>query len=139
MSQEHPFDRAVLTPDEAVAFVQNILESSTEYAIVANDLDGRIVLWNEGARRIYGYAPQEVIGKPIFWQVPNDARSMIESRNAGVPLLQYAPRSKIQQSIAGLAQAVADCEQRGLGPVLQTEFAQNVADVALHGAFADDQ
>src|SRR5438874_3567133 len=49
---------------------------------------------------------EETIGKPIFWQVPNDARSMIESRNAGVPLLQHAPRSKIQQSIAGLAQTL---------------------------------
>jgi pilus assembly protein CpaE len=49
---------------------------------------------------------EDTIGKPIFWQVPNDARSMIESRNAGVPLLQHAPRSKIQQSIAGLAQAL---------------------------------
>jgi pilus assembly protein CpaE len=49
---------------------------------------------------------QETIGKPIFWQVPNDARSMIESRNAGVPLLQFAPKSKVQQSIAGLTQAL---------------------------------
>jgi len=49
---------------------------------------------------------EDTIGKPIFWQLPNDARSMIESRNAGVPLLQHAPRSKIQQCIAGLAQAL---------------------------------
>jgi Flp pilus assembly CpaE family ATPase len=28
---------------------------------------------------------------------------MMSSRNAGVPLLQHAPRSKIQQSIASLA------------------------------------
>lgn len=49
---------------------------------------------------------EETIGKPIFWQVPNDARSMIESRNAGVPLIQHAPRSKVQGAIAGLAQAL---------------------------------
>jgi len=49
---------------------------------------------------------EDTIGKQVFWQVPNDARSMIESRNAGVPLLQHAPRSKIQQSVAGLAQAL---------------------------------
>jgi pilus assembly protein CpaE len=50
---------------------------------------------------------EDTIGKPIFWQVPNDARSMLESRNAGVPLLQHAPRSKIQQSFVGLAQALS--------------------------------
>ncbi|GAB5440695.1 MAG: hypothetical protein Fues2KO_10440 [Fuerstiella sp.] len=48
---------------EAVDFISNILESSTEYSIVGKDLDGRIVLWNEGARRLYGYEPEEVVGK----------------------------------------------------------------------------
>jgi pilus assembly protein CpaE len=46
---------------------------------------------------------EETIGKPIFWQVPNDARVMTESRNAGVPLIQHAPRSRVQHSIQGLA------------------------------------
>jgi pilus assembly protein CpaE len=50
---------------------------------------------------------EETIGKPIFWQIPNDPKAMIESRNAGVPLLQHAPKCKAQQSIAGLAQALA--------------------------------
>jgi len=49
---------------------------------------------------------EETIGKPIFWQIPNDPKAMIESRNAGVPLLQHAPKCKSQQSIAGLAQAI---------------------------------
>lgn len=49
---------------------------------------------------------EETIGKPIFWQIPNDARSMIGSRNAGIPLIQHAPRSRAQQSIAGLAQSL---------------------------------
>lgn len=49
---------------------------------------------------------EETIGKPIFWQIPNDARAMIGSRNAGVPLLVHAPKSKAQQSIHGLAQAI---------------------------------
>jgi pilus assembly protein CpaE len=49
---------------------------------------------------------EETIGKPIFWQIPNDPRSMIESRNEGVPLIQHAPKSKAQQSIAGMAQAL---------------------------------
>jgi pilus assembly protein CpaE len=53
---------------------------------------------------------EETIGKPIFWQVPNDPRSMVESRNEGVPLIQHAPRSKAQQSIAGLAAAVSGKE-----------------------------
>lgn len=35
-------------------FITNILESSTEYSIIATDLNGTIILWNEGARWLYG-------------------------------------------------------------------------------------
>ena len=35
---------------------------------------------------------EEVIGKPIFWQVPNDSKAMIGSRVAGQPLVKYAPK-----------------------------------------------
>jgi pilus assembly protein CpaE len=45
---------------------------------------------------------QEVIGQPIFWQVPNDAKTMMSAWTAGVPLVQTAPKSKVQVSIAGL-------------------------------------
>jgi pilus assembly protein CpaE len=49
---------------------------------------------------------EETIGKPVFWQLPNDTKLMMESRNQGVPLLQHAPKSKLQQSFAGLAVAM---------------------------------
>lgn len=53
---------------------------------------------------------EETIGKPIFWQVPNDPRALNEARNNGVPLIQHAPRCKAQQSIAGLAHALCGKE-----------------------------
>ncbi|HVK11847.1 MAG TPA: response regulator [Gemmataceae bacterium] len=49
---------------------------------------------------------EEVIGKPIFWQLPNDAKPMIGSRIAGQPLIKFAPKSKVQQSVQGLTQAI---------------------------------
>jgi pilus assembly protein CpaE len=49
---------------------------------------------------------EEVIGKPIFWQVPNDTKSVIGARVAGHPLVKYAPKSRVQQSVYGLAQAL---------------------------------
>ena len=58
------FDTAIIgDPQAAMDFITNILESSTEYSVIAKDLTGTILLWNEGARRLYGYEPQEVIGK----------------------------------------------------------------------------
>src|SRR5712671_3163883 len=58
------FDSTIVgNAEQAVDFVGNILESSTEYSIIGKDLHGKILLWNEGARRVYGYEPEEVIGK----------------------------------------------------------------------------
>src|SRR4029079_12371546 len=48
---------------ETTRFMNNVLESSTEYSIIAKDLDGRILAWNEGARRNYGYTAEETVGK----------------------------------------------------------------------------
>src|SRR5438067_2091741 len=58
------FDSTIVgTSEQALDFIGNILESSTEYSIIGKDLDGKILLWNEGARRLYGYEPEEVVGK----------------------------------------------------------------------------
>jgi pilus assembly protein CpaE len=50
---------------------------------------------------------QETIGKPIYWQVPNDFKSMLGARNAGAPLMIHAPKSRVNQSIIGMANAVS--------------------------------
>ena len=58
------FDSTIVsTAEEALDFIGNILESSTEYSVIGKDLEGNILLWNEGARRLYGYEPEEVIGR----------------------------------------------------------------------------
>src|SRR3990172_337071 len=58
------FDSTVIREaQQAMDFMANVLEASTEYSIIGKDLDGKILLWNEGARRMYGYEPEEVVGK----------------------------------------------------------------------------
>ncbi|HEU4596994.1 MAG TPA: ATP-binding protein [Pyrinomonadaceae bacterium] len=48
---------------EAHSFLNLVLDSSTEYAIVAVDTEGRITLYNRGAERLFGYAAEEAIGR----------------------------------------------------------------------------
>jgi pilus assembly protein CpaE len=45
----------------------------------------------------------ETIGREVFWRVPNDYGTMVESRNNGVPLLTYSPKSKLTKEIEKLA------------------------------------
>jgi len=48
---------------ENTDFVNTLLESLVGYAVIAADFDGNVIAFNEGARQIYGYAPEEVIGQ----------------------------------------------------------------------------
>ncbi len=48
---------------EKTDFVSTLFENLVGYAIIAADFDGNIIAYNEGARQIYGYAPEEIIGK----------------------------------------------------------------------------
>ena len=57
---------------------------------------------------------EEVIGKPIFWQIPNDPKPLISARVAGAPLVKHSPKCRAQLAIAGMAQA----SQRSPGPRL---------------------
>lgn len=45
---------------------------SSEDAIISKDLTGRILTWNEGARRVFGYTADEVVGRPISILFPPD-------------------------------------------------------------------
>ena len=52
--------------EETTNFLNSILLSSTEYSIMALDPQGRIQAFNEGARKMYGYEPEEVVGKCLI-------------------------------------------------------------------------
>jgi PAS domain S-box-containing protein len=49
--------------------------ASSDDAIISKNLDGTIVTWNEGATRIFGYEPAEVIGKSITLLIPQDRQN----------------------------------------------------------------
>jgi two-component system cell cycle sensor histidine kinase/response regulator CckA len=57
--------------EEALSQLASIVESSDD-AIVGKTLGGKIVSWNAGAERIYGYSASEVVGKPVSILLPEE-------------------------------------------------------------------
>ena len=57
---------------------------------------------------------EEVIGKPIYWQIPNDSKAMIGARIAAAPLISEFPKSKTHLAIQGLANALTGRPAEGV-------------------------
>lgn len=64
-------DVTLLRQTEPGARLAAIVESSDD-AIVGKNLNGIVTSWNEGARRIFGYTADEMIGQPIQRIMPSD-------------------------------------------------------------------
>ena len=80
--------RAMSVPESELDFLTGILQASTEYSIIGTSLDGTIELWNEGARRRYGYEPEELLGKAniAILFVPEDVMAGRSSEILGFSL-----------------------------------------------------
>lgn len=82
------------TPDSQ--HIQSLLAAivaSSDDAIIGKTLDGIISTWNEGATRIFGYLPHEVIGKPVTLLIPADRQheevEILERLRAGERVDHY--------------------------------------------------
>jgi len=50
---------------------------------------------------------EEIVGREIFWQIPNDYRLMVDVRNNGVPLIVQAPKAEITQAMVSMARVLS--------------------------------
>ena len=57
--------------EQASRLLASIIETSDD-AIVTKDVNGILTSWNNGAKRIFGYTADEMIGRPVVTLVPPD-------------------------------------------------------------------
>jgi PAS domain S-box-containing protein len=89
------------------ARLQAVLNSATEYAIIATDLHGIITVFNPGAERMLGYTADEVLGKqtPLLWHLEDEINAKGEwfSKILGRTVSGFAVFAEIAQQGKTLA------------------------------------
>lgn len=56
---------------------QAALLDQAQDAILVRDLEQKILFWNKGAEKIYGWTAEEVVGKPLFKELLDQARTAV--------------------------------------------------------------
>ncbi|KQV36214.1 PAS domain S-box protein [Rhizobium sp. Root1204] len=127
---------------------RQILDGAVDYAIMALDMNGRILRWNEGARHIFGWTEQEAVG--IHWEMlftPDD-RAANRPREAMEAALQlgtaHHDRWHVRKSgerfwASGEISPIIrdeDGHPIGLVKVLRDQTSQHLAEQALEEADA---
>ena len=79
-------------PDHQLRFMAAILQS-LEDAVISETLDGVITSWNPAAEKMFGYAADEVVGKPMSIIGPEDRigefKEMIDRIISGLHVERY--------------------------------------------------
>jgi PAS domain S-box-containing protein len=61
--------------------------------VLTRDLNGKILSWNQAASRVFGYAPEEIIGQSVLQLVPSDfhheENELQRKLRAGEPISPY--------------------------------------------------
>lgn len=77
---------------DAQAYLTALI-TSTDHAIISEDLHGNITSWNPAAEKMFGYAPAEIIGKHISILIPPERLSeqtqILKQIREGKPLKHY--------------------------------------------------
>ena len=69
----------------------------------------------QGGSSISVKKAESTLGQEVFWQLPNDFRTMIEVRNNGVPLLEQAPKAQLTQAISQMVRELLGGEPSDAG------------------------
>src|SRR5580698_579403 len=108
--EEHRPDRLAEALEEnsrlqaARLYLASIVESSHD-AIMGVDLKGLVTAWNAAAERVFGYRPDEIVGRPVATLFPpsrHDSESQLIQRVAGGETLTHYRTQSVRKDGAVL-------------------------------------
>ena len=77
---------------EAQELVEAVLAATTEQAVIATDVHGRIIVFNTGAERILGYQAADVLGQDVVALLHDPAELQQRARLLDVPVQSVVAR-----------------------------------------------
>ena len=83
--------------EERQAILASIVDSSDD-AIISTTPDGTINSWNDGAKKLFGYSSEEILGKSLFILIPsehfNEQHELLEKIKKGKYIEHYETERK---------------------------------------------
>ena len=118
--------------EEAVERLASIVELSDD-AIVAKNLHGIIQSWNSGATRLFGYLPEEVVGRSITISIPEDRlreeADIISRVSRGERVLPYDTiRKRRDGSLVDVSITVSPIRDAGGQVVGASKIARDISE-----------
>jgi PAS domain S-box-containing protein len=107
--------------EQATRLLAAVVDSSGD-AILTKDLQGIITSWNGGAERLFGYAAEEIIGKPVTILIPPDRQNeepiILERIRSGQRIQHYETmRQRKDGSLIDISLSISPVKD-GLGRIV---------------------
>jgi PAS domain S-box-containing protein len=113
------------------AFLSSIVESS-EDAIIGKDLSGKVVSWNAGAERMFGYTAAEIVGTSVERLLaadrPDEERRILENANHGETHLYETARVRKDGTLVDVSLAVSPIRDAHGSIVGVSSIARDITD-----------
>lgn len=122
--------------EEAMQRLAAIVESSDD-AIISKDLEGTLTSWNEGARRMFGYTADEIVGKPITVLIPaerlGEETEILERIRRGEPMAHYETRRQRKDgSLIDLSLTVSPIKDENGKIIGASKIARDITERVQH-------
>lgn len=112
-------------------FLSSIVESSDD-AIIGKDLTGKVVSWNTGAERIFGYNAAEMVGFPVERLLapdrPDEERRILENAKRGETRLYETVRIRKDGTPVDVSLAESPIRDAQGGIVGVSSIARDISD-----------